>query len=178
MNRQVDTNRDGRDERWVESVFGRIWNGGGGNMFSGDHVFMRDDFFRLLDLEIKRARRYQNLFGVLKFELDDRRSKGTRSQGRNLKSVLKLLREEVRETDVVGQTKKNEIMILLPYCDSPGSEIVYARLSSLIRDFHFGDDELKIHSGFACFPTEGIDMTEILNKLATHEINGSVGGTN
>lgn len=147
-------------------------------MFAGSHVFMREDFLHLLDLEIRRARRYQNLFGVLRFELHNPGGGGTRRQGKNLKTLLELLREEIRETDLVGQTKKNEIMILLPYCDSLGSEVVYRRLNGLIRDFHFGDDELKIISGSVCFPMEGTDMTEILNKLATHEINGSVGGTN
>jgi len=139
------------------------WRRGG--MFSEGPVFVRDDFFQLLDLEIKRARRYQNLFGLLRFELLDTGGTDTGGRHKSLRSLLQLVREEIRETDLVGQTKKNEIMILLPYCDSIGSEVVYGRLNSLVRDFHFGNDQLKVISGYVCFPMEGTDMGEILNRL-------------
>ena len=134
-------------------------------MFSTSHVFMREDFFRFMDLEIKRARRYQNLFGVLRFELQNSALGARKNPEKSLKSVFKLLRDEVRETDILGQTKKNEIMILLPYCDSSGSEVVYARLDRLIKDYHFGEDVFKIDSNYVCFPTEGTDLAEILNRL-------------
>lgn len=146
-------------------------------MFSRNHIFAREDFFRLLDLEIKRARRYQNLFGVVRFELKEHGHGGIQNQGKNLRFMLKLLREEIRETDLLGQTEKNEVMILLPYCDSSGSEVVYARLDSLIKDFRFGKEKLKVSSGFVCFPMEGNDMTEILKKLQTRNINREASGT-
>jgi GGDEF domain-containing protein len=149
---------------------------GGGKMFSRNHVFTGENFFRLLDLEIKRARRYQNLFGVLRFELNNRGSTISGNLGKDLKFVLKLVREEIRETDVLGQTEKNEIMVILPYCDSSGLEVVYARLNNLIRDFHFGDHQVKVHSGFVCFPMEGTDMEEILNKLETRRVSGGPPG--
>ncbi|MBW2123982.1 MAG: diguanylate cyclase [Deltaproteobacteria bacterium] len=141
-------------------------------MFSEGPVFVRDDFFQLLDLEIKRARRYQNLFGLLRFELFNT-GKDTGGRNKSLRPLLRLVREEIRETDLVGQTKKNEIMVLLPYCDSIGSEIVCGRLTNLVKDFHFGNDELKVLSGYVCFPMEGTDMGEILNRL-THKTQESV----
>ena len=140
-------------------------------MFSRSHLFVREDFFRFLDLEIKRARRYQNLFGVLRFELYNSGPGVRTNPEKGLKSVSKLLRDEIRETDILGQTKRNEIMILLPYCDSSGSEVVYTRLDRLIRDFHFGNHEFRINSSYVCFPTEGTDMAEILNKLEAHKVD-------
>jgi len=123
-------------------------------MFSASHICRREDFFRFLDLEIKRARRYQNFFSVMRFELGNDGTTGTRS----LKPLMALLREEIRETDVIGQTWDNEVMIIFPHCDFLGASVVKLRLNSLIKDFHFGDDGFKINSGLVCFPVEGTDM--------------------
>jgi len=143
-------------------------------MFSASHICRREDFFRFLDLEIKRARRYQNFFSVVRFELRNDGTKGTTS----LKPLITLLREEIRETDVIGQTWDNEVMIILPHCDFSGAGVVNLRLNSLIRDFHFGDDGFKMKSGLVCFPVEGTDMAEILNKLEVRNAEGSSMGTN
>jgi GGDEF domain-containing protein len=100
----------------------------------------------------------------MRFELFDD-ARGTKGQTRSLKSLIKLIKEEVRETDIMGATNKNEIMIIFPYCDSSGAEIVNTRLSNLIRDFHFGTKGFKIDFGLVCFPVEATDMSEILKKL-------------
>ena len=140
-------------------------------------IFAREAFLLFLDLEIKRARRYQNFFSVMRFRLSGGGG-GTGSQTNSLKSLAKLLRGEVRETDVLGQTKKNEIMLILPYCDSSGADVVNSRLNGLIRDFHFGKEEFKIDSGLVCFPVEATDMTEILKRLNTGPQSSRIEGMN
>jgi GGDEF domain-containing protein len=140
---------------------------GGRDMFSGNHIFMREDFLRLLDLEIRRARRYQNLFGLLKFELQNRAFHGMVGNGKSLKFVLKLLSDELRETDVLGQTNENEVMVILPYCDPLGSETVHRRLSDILNELHLSDRGVQVQSRCACFPKEGTDMEEMLTKLET-----------
>ncbi len=130
-----------------------------------DRIFAREAFLQFLDLEIKRARRYQNFFSVMRFELCDDNGKGTKRQTKSLRSLIELVTGEVRETDVVGRTTNNEIMIILPYCDSSGADVVNTRLNSLIRDFHFGNRGVKVNSGLVCFPVEANEMTEILNRL-------------
>ncbi len=140
-------------------------------MLSRNHVFERDEFFRLLDLEIKRARRYQNFFSVMRFALHENGARATTVRAKSLNSLVKLLKGEIRETDVLGHTKKNEIMIILPYCDSSGADIVDSRLNSLIKEFRLGKDEFKIIFRLVCFPTEGTDMAEILKNLEGRIIN-------
>ena len=149
-----------------------------GIMFSKSHVFVREDFFRFLDLEIKRARRYQNLFGILRFELCNSKPNGTGNQGESLKFLLKLLQDEIRETDVLGQTEKNEVMIILPYCDSAGSRIVHSRLDALVRDLRLADNAFKINSAFVCFPMEGTDIQDILHRLVARSSNGGLPESN
>lgn len=134
-------------------------------MLAVGHVFAREAFLHFLDLEIRRARRYQNFFSVMRFELRNEGAEMTTSQTKSLKSLVKLLRGEVRETDVFGQTREDEIMIILPYCDSAGADVVNTRLKSLISDFHTDSRGFKINSGLVCFPGEANDMTEILNRL-------------
>lgn len=147
-------------------------------MLSTNHIFAREDFFRLLDLEIKRARRYQNFFSVMRFELHEERTRGTRVQGKSLKSLAKLLREEIRETDVIGQTTKNEIMIIFPYCDSSGADIVNRRLNGVVEDFHLGEKGFQIKFALISFPVHANDMTEILSRLKAIPPHTAVSGMN
>jgi len=135
-------------------------------MFDSVGIFAREAFLLFLDLEIKRARRYQNFFSVMRFELCSEGKKPKSKGAKSLKSLLKLIREEMRETDVIGQTRDNEVMILLPYCDCAGANCVNMRLGDIIKDFHFGNREFTINSGLVCFPVEANDMAEIMNKLS------------
>ena len=145
-----------------------------GTMFVAEQVFAREAFMHYLNLEIKRARRYQNFFSVMRFELElrDNHVDGIKKRESSLKSLLKLLREEIRETDILGQTRENEVMVLLPYCDCSGADVVNMRLSGVIRDFYFGNEEFNVKCGLACFPVEATDMLEILKKLVPRPVYG------
>jgi GGDEF domain-containing protein len=165
MTGRSNANRKDRENEFTGSSGKSNLKHLGGEMFSTTHIFEREDFFRLLDLEIKRARRYQNFFSVMRFELHNSRNRGVRTRGKTLTSLVKLLRDEIRETDVIGQTKKNEIMIILPYCDSSGADFLNKRLNSLVEDFYFGKKGFEIMSGLISFPVQANDMTEIIDKL-------------
>lgn len=175
MSRLVNTKNGNIGLDWLDQIASGMSRRG--NMMVAGHIFARETFLLFLDFEIKRARRYQNFFSVVRFELSGGGG-GAGSQTKSLKSLVKLLRGEVRETDVLGQTKKNEIMIILPYCDSSGADVVNTRLNGLIRDFHFGKEEFKIDSGLVCFPVEATDMTEILNRLNTSPQSSPLEGMN
>jgi hypothetical protein len=148
-----------------------------GDMLAIDRIVAREVFLHFLDLEIKRARRYQNFFSVMRFELCNE-GEETRSQPKSSRSLGKLLEGEVRETDVVGQMKKNEFMILLPYCDSLGADVVNKRLKSLIRDFHLGERGLRIKSALISFPVQANDMNEILIRLNGNPRKSPISGMN
>jgi hypothetical protein len=139
---------------------------------------MREDFYRFLDLEIKRARRYQNFFSIIRFEMLARTKPWTRRQEKHFKSLVNLLREEIRDADVIGQTWDNEVMIILPHCDQSGANVVQMRLSGVIKDFHFGKNDFKVNSDLVCFPVEGTDMPAILEKLSAHHEESLVIGMN
>jgi hypothetical protein len=130
-----------------------------------NHVYRGEDFFRLLDFEIKRARRYQNFFSVMRFALQGDGGSEESSQEERLKYLLNLVREEIRETDLIGQTTRNEIMIILPYCDPAGAKVVNTRLNRLVNDFHFDEEGLQVRSGLTIFPVQANNMTEILDSL-------------
>lgn len=139
---------------------------------------MREDFYRFLDLEIKRARRYQNFFTVIRFEMLAQSKPWTKRQEKHFKSLVNLLREEIRDADVIGQTWKNEVMIILPHCDQSGADVVQTRLSGVVKDFHFGNNDFKVNLGLVCFPVEGTDMPAILEKLSAHNTDGIPVGMN
>jgi len=147
-------------------------------MFYGSLICLRDDFYRFLDLEIKRARRYQNFFTVIRFEMLAEGKQWTQKQEKRFKSLANLLREEIRDADVIGQTWDNEIMIILPHCDQSGANVVQTRLNGVIKDFHFGNNDFKINSDRVCFPGEGTDMPEILKKVSAHNTDSLLMGMN
>ena len=139
---------------------------------------MREDFYRFLDLEIKRARRYQNFFSVIRFEMLAQSEAWTKRQEKHFKSLVNLLREEIRDADVIGQTWNNEVMIILPHCDQSGANVVQTRLGGVIKDFHFGKNDFKVNSDLVCFPVEGTDMPAILEKLSAHNKGSLAVGMN
>jgi len=147
-------------------------------MFYGSLIYLRDDFYRFLDLEIKRARRYQNFFTVIRFEMLAEGKQWTQQQEKRFKSLANLLREEIRDADVIGQTWDNEIMIILPHCDQSGANVVQTRLNGVIKDFHFGNNDFKINSDRVCFPGEGTDMPEILKKVSANNTDSLLMGMN
>lgn len=63
-------------------------------------------FFSLLDLETKGAQRHQNLNSSL-----------VENPNISLKPLANLLKDEIREVDVVGQGKTNRLPVMLPYAD-------------------------------------------------------------
>jgi hypothetical protein len=69
-------------------------------------------------------------------------------------------------------------MIILPHCDQSGANVVQTRLSGVIQDFHFGNNDFKINSDLVCFPGEGTDMPEILKKVSAYNTDSLLMGMN
>src|SRR5512137_1800935 len=73
-------------------------------------ILNREIFLYLLDLEVKRARRYQNFFSVLILKLVQLSSKDNGSRLQNCYNQLShLLREEFRESDILGSLGENKL---------------------------------------------------------------------
>ena len=137
-------------------------------MFAFGHVFNRQSFLFLLDLEIKKAQRYQNYLTLLSFTFDYLNPSLTKNPGISLKTMGNLLRDELRETDVIGQGATNRLLVMLPYADMVGAQKVRKRLEQTLRDYGFGTREFAIQIDEVCFPTHATSIKDLLQMAGNH----------
>ena len=76
-------------------------------------IMKTDVFLFLLDLEVKRAQRYQNFLSLLLLKFNQCSDDGC---GKDLQACYQaltdLLMGETRETDILGAVRENELIIL------------------------------------------------------------------
>ena len=130
-------------------------------MFAFGHVFNRQSFLLLLDLEIKRARRYQNYLSVLSLTLGPLNPSLGENPTISLKTLANLLRDELRESDLVGEAGTNRLLVMLPYADMSGAHKVRERLEQILQDYGFGEKGLAVVIGEVCFPTHATNIDDL-----------------
>jgi len=137
-------------------------------MFAFEHVFNRQSFVFLLDLEIKRARRYQNYLSLLSLTFGHL-NPASENPNISLKTLVNLLKDELRETDVVGQGgTANRLLVMLPHADMAGAHKVTERLGQILRDYGFGAKGITIEIGEVCFPTHATNIDDLLRKAGNN----------
>src|SRR4030043_280086 len=96
------------------------WGGkfpsGSGETFG--RILNRDLFLFLLNLEVKRARRYQNFLCLmlLKIRQFSQEGDGGGLQACN-RTLSGLFGEEIRESDMIGSLELNKLVVLFSYAD-------------------------------------------------------------
>jgi GGDEF domain-containing protein len=129
-------------------------------------VLSREIFLYLLDLEVKRARRYQNFFCGLILKLVHLSNE---DNGRGLytcyKQLIHLLREEFRESDILASLGEDMLGVLLPYADvsAGGQARSHFERSLKYYDFKREGYEVKINQIF--FPMDGTDTADLTKKV-------------
>jgi hypothetical protein len=128
-------------------------------------ILNRDVFLFLLDLEVKRARRYQNFLCLMSLKIEQL---GNGSNGANLQScrrtLMNLLMEEIRESDIVGSLETNKIVVLLPYADAKSGAYVKSRFEDVLKYYDFKNNGFEIVVDQVCFPVHGTDTMDLMRK--------------
>ncbi|MGD0917421.1 MAG: diguanylate cyclase [Thermodesulfobacteriota bacterium] len=128
-------------------------------------ILNKDLFLYLLDLEVKRARRYQNFLCLLLLNLkqfskdDDGRSFQTCHQ-----KLSHLLTEEMRETDILGSLNGNQLVVLLPYADKAAGINAKSRFEGTLKYYDFKGKGFEVRIDQVCFPINGADTIDLLKK--------------
>lgn len=127
-------------------------------------------FDRLLDLELKRSFRYQSFTSLLLMEAtqnEESSSKENSSVG-FLEKLARLLRKELRETDIVG-AGEGSVAVILIHSDKRTARVVGDRLLSWLSSY-FSSTEVKSRCCFgmggACFPSHATDSKGLFQKAA------------
>jgi GGDEF domain-containing protein len=146
------TNSELRLQEETKAEFGRMLN--------------RDLILYLLDLEVKRGRRYQNFLSILILDLMAlSNGNGGGDLDTSYQMLTNLLTDEVRETDIFGALGENRVIVLLPYADLSAGNQAKSRFESILKyyDFRSKGYEVKIHQ--VSYPMNGTDTPDLMRKV-------------
>lgn len=126
---------------------------------------------KVLDLEIRRSERYKLSFSLVFIDLDRFKivndTRGHLTGSDVLRECANLLRECVREIDILFRYGGDEFTILLVESTEQGAAIVAERIRSTIETFHFQQESgnplrLTATIGYATYPGSATDKKSIL----------------
>ena len=143
-----------------EEPFGRILN--------------RDLFHFVLDIEVKRSRRYQNFLCLMLFKIRQLSEEGDRGGMQACYRKLgDLLMEETRESDIIGSLELDRLVVLLPYADMKAGAYVKSRFEDVLKYYDFKSKGIEIVIDQVCFPVNGSDTTGLIEWALRPEKPGS-----
>jgi GGDEF domain-containing protein len=139
-----------------EEPFGRILN--------------RDLFHFVLDIEVKRSRRYQNFLCLMLFKIKQFSQEGDRGGMQDCYRKLgDLLMEETRESDIIGSLELDRLVVLLPYADMKAGAHVKSRFQDTLKYYGFKNKGIEIMIDQVCFPIDGTDTTGLIKRALRTE---------
>lgn len=131
-----------------------------------NRVLDQELFLFLLDLEIKRARRYQNFISLISIRINNNvkmeRTVDIKNQQKNLCEFLTL---EIRESDIIASLGDDQLVILLPYADTKTCKKAKARFEEAIKYLDFKKSGIEISMDQFCFPVNGADSMDLINRF-------------
>jgi len=131
-------------------------------MFAFGRVVNRQSFLFLLDLEIKRARRYQNYLSLLSLTFGHLAPSLEETASISFKTLANLVKSELRDSDIIGQGGGNRLLVMLPYADMAGARRVRERLEEILYDYGFGRKGFTVEINQVCFPTHATNFDDLL----------------
>jgi diguanylate cyclase (GGDEF)-like protein len=139
-----------------EEPFGRILN--------------RDLFHFVLDIEVKRSRRYQNFLCLMLFKIKQFSQEGDRGGMQACcRKLGDLLMEETRESDIIGSLELDKLVVLLPYADMKAGAHVKSRFEDTLKYYDFKSKGIEIMIDQVCFPINGSDTTDLIKRASRTE---------
>jgi diguanylate cyclase (GGDEF)-like protein len=124
----------------------------------------RDTYHYLLGMETRRAVRYSHFFSLCHLSIDQEEPL-TRTF---VCSVADIVRETIRETDVIGLAEERTLSILLLNTEIQNALQIGERIRTRVADHTFVADQQAIQLtasiGGVCFPTHGNDAVTLLSR--------------
>ena len=131
-------------------------------------------FKKLLDLELKRARRHSHSCVLLIADIDDFKRRndtlGHLAGDLLLTEVAQVLKAGIREIDVAARYGGEEFAVLLPDTDEPGARVVGERLRAAVASRVFlqgsstSGEKLTVSIGMARFPADADTPDDLIRK--------------
>lgn len=126
-------------------------------------ILNRNLFLFILDIEVKRSRRYQNFLCLVLFKIKQFSQEGDRQRLQACSRTLShLLMEEIRESDIIGSLELDKLVVLLPYADVEAGTHVKSRFEDALKYYDFKSKGFEIMIDQVCFPVNGSDMMDLI----------------
>lgn len=135
-------------------------------------LYVRRYFYERLDEELQRSKRYKFEFAFIMVDIDDFKkcndTYGHMVGDVMIKDIARVIKEGVREIDIVGRYGGEEFSIALPETGEDSARIAIERLRKKIEDsvFKAYDEKLKltISAGIAIYPKDASDIDDVIEK--------------
>ena len=123
-------------------------------------VLQKDVFEYFTNYELKRSIRYQSYFTLLCLEPDEMQNNGL-----NLKMFADVLRDDLRDTDIVGRLNGIRFGVILLNADLRSSHVAAERLLNKLENYLFtGKKKKTVAIGGACFPINANNFDDLMNE--------------
>lgn len=129
-----------------------------------DRMLTPEAFDFVLTNELKRALRSQNFLTLLVVHPTPQVADVEAERVPAVRQIARIIGREVRETDLLSQTREGQLSVVLLDADLQSSLGVVDRLMARLDHYQF-PTPLRIEVGAACCPTHGADA-ETLRRAA------------
>jgi len=135
-----------------------------------NHVY----FKQFLELEVKRAIRQKYTTALIMMDIDDFKlfndTYGHLTGDRVLIEIARVIKENVRESDLPARYGGEEFAIVLPYSDNTGAQVVAARIKQGIQSIIFPCDatdtppKITVSIGVAQSPSDADNHEQLIRR--------------
>ena len=131
-----------------------------------DRILNRETFFYLLDMEVKRSRRYQNFFSVLVLRFYQLFGEDNSGKLLNCSNHLtQLMQGEFRESDVLASLGGNTLVALLPFADESAVSKVRSHFESSLESCDLKNKGYDVRINQVCFPMDGTSSRDLIRNI-------------
>jgi len=135
------------------------------NQLEPGRILNEELFLYLVDLEVKRARRYQDFYCLLLLKMTPITNREGRGEAKtSFQTLTNLLLTEVRESDILGLLAENKLAILLPYADACAGGLAKSRLEGALAYYDFRSRGCEVGIRQVCFPING-NARDLIKKV-------------
>ncbi|MDH5662404.1 MAG: diguanylate cyclase [Elusimicrobiota bacterium] len=127
-------------------------------------------FHEQLELEVKRAQRYDLNLSLIMIDLDHFKkfndSYGHLEGDSLLRKIAQILKSSLRETDFVARYGGEEFGVILPETNKAGASFAAERVRKTISEQTFGEvgAKMTISLGVASYPDDAVLRTDLIKK--------------
>jgi hypothetical protein len=124
----------------------------------------------VLDGELKRAVRSQNYLTLV--TLEARREwdgMAVTADDGTVEEMAQIVRNEVRDTDLLGCTETGMLSLVLLDADFANSTRVIERLVQRMDHYDF-PTAMRVSVGAACYPTDAVDAASLKRQAISHPV--------